>query len=63
MFFGNKCVEILSDYNFFLWIMIKVPNYKVVTLLKTFPMISSNPYKNEHEMVFWLQKKLELMFP
>jgi hypothetical protein len=36
----------------------KTSNYKVVTLLKTFPMISNNLYKNEHEMVL-IAKKFE----
>lgn len=33
-------------------------NYKVVTLVKTFPMISNNLYKNKHEMVL-IAKKIE----
>jgi hypothetical protein len=31
-------------------------NYKVVALLKTFPMININSYKNEHEMVLIVKK-------
>jgi hypothetical protein len=31
-------------------------NYKVVTFLKTFPMINNNSYKNEHEMVLIAKK-------